>query len=613
MQFDLALGGTIPRNRRVWVVLALSIVLIAVMSAFLSQSLETLNNGSAWVTHTERVRYQLAKILQSLSDLGNGIAAYQLTRDPRQFDPAESAARDIDIELDDLRALVADDGAQREPLRQLIDLGRQRETQTQEQRERALRGDLAGVQAAIAGGESKRLMDAVRAVISQMQEEEKHLLDVHREATRNAYNTVEAAIWGAAVIAALLLFALTQIMVRDSRRLQRVQEELATTLRSVGDAVIATDDVGSVRFINTVAEELTGWTSDEARGRPLEQVFNIFNEDTHAAVENPVARVLRENSVVGLANHTVLRARDGRERPIEDSGAPIRGVDGAIRGVVLVFRDATEERAARQALINSRDALREADRRKDVFLATLSHELRNPLAPIRTATRVLETPHLTRQDLERSRSIISRQVRHMASLLDDLLDISRITRGVLTLKNESVDLHGLLEAAIETAQPAISAQCRMATAAHSVQSGSGATDPGGRQSVDQRRQVHQSRRTNRLGRWARGGRTGACLCSRQWHRHRPGDAAQGIRNVFTDRCRSGQLRRRHRHRPRFGQRLRGIAWRQCRGEKRRLGLRQRVHRDVAGRRRRRRRSRSCQFSIDFRHRCPTQAPGVGRG
>jgi PAS domain S-box-containing protein len=458
MQFDLALGGTIPRNRRVWVVLALSIVLIAVMSAFLSQSLETLNNGSAWVTHTERVRYQLAKILQSLSDLGNGIAAYQLTRDPRQFDPAESAARDIDIELDDLRALVADDGAQREPLRQLIDLGRQRETQTQEQRERALRGDLAGVQAAIAGGESKRLMDAVRAVISQMQEEEKHLLDVHREATRNAYNTVEAAIWGAAVIAALLLFALTQVMVRDSRRLQRVQEELATTLRSVGDAVIATDDVGSVRFINTVAEELTGWTSDEARGRPLEQVFNIFNEDTHAAVENPVARVLRENSVVGLANHTVLRARDGRERPIEDSGAPIRGVDGAIRGVVLVFRDATEERAARQALINSRDALREADRRKDVFLATLSHELRNPLAPIRTATRVLETPHLTRQDLERSRSIISRQVRHMASLLDDLLDISRITRGVLTLKNESVDLHGLLEAAIETAQPAISAK-----------------------------------------------------------------------------------------------------------------------------------------------------------
>jgi signal transduction histidine kinase/ActR/RegA family two-component response regulator len=187
-------------------------------------------------------------------------------------------------------------------------------------------------------------------------------------------------------------------------------------------------------------------------------VFNIFNEESGASVESPVARVLRENTVIGLANHTILRARDGIERPIEDSGAPIRGVDGEIRGVVLVFRDATEERAARQALIQSRDALREADRRKDVFLATLSHELRNPLAPIRTATRVLETPNLTQQELERSRSIISRQVRHMAALLDDLLDISRITRGALALKPEIVDLHGVIEAAIETAQPAISAK-----------------------------------------------------------------------------------------------------------------------------------------------------------
>jgi signal transduction histidine kinase len=124
----------------------------------------------------------------------------------------------------------------------------------------------------------------------------------------------------------------------------------------------------------------------------------------------------------------------------------------------MVFRDATAERAARRALIDSRDALREADYRKDVFLATLSHELRNPLAPIRTATRVLENPHLTSAELERSRSIISRQVRHMASLLDDLLDISRITRGVLTLKSEYVDLRSLMETAVETAQPAINAK-----------------------------------------------------------------------------------------------------------------------------------------------------------
>jgi PAS domain S-box-containing protein len=210
--------------------------------------------------------------------------------------------------------------------------------------------------------------------------------------------------------------------------------------------------------MNSIAEQLTGWSSAAAQGRTLESVFNIYNEQSLAPVESPVAQVLRDNRIVGLANHTVLRARDGSERPIEDSGAPIRGPDGEVTGAVLVFRDATADRAARRALIESRDALTEADRRKDVFLATLSHELRNPLAPIRTATRVLETPGLSGADLERSRSIIARQVRHMASLLDDLLDISRITRGVLALKSEPVDLHALMEAAIETAQPLLTAK-----------------------------------------------------------------------------------------------------------------------------------------------------------
>jgi signal transduction histidine kinase len=102
--------------------------------------------------------------------------------------------------------------------------------------------------------------------------------------------------------------------------------------------------------------------------------------------------------------------------------------------------------------------LREADSRKDVFLATLSHELRNPLAPIRNAARLLESPTLSREEFERSRSIISRQVRHMASLLDDLLDVSRITRGVLTLKKEIVGLKGIFEAAVETARPSIDAK-----------------------------------------------------------------------------------------------------------------------------------------------------------
>jgi PAS domain S-box-containing protein len=126
---------------------------------------------------------------------------------------------------------------------------------------------------------------------------------------------------------------------------ERVQGSLETTLRSIGDAVIATDAAGRVVFMNPVAENLTGWTETAARACLLTDVFPIINEQTRKEVESPVAKVLREGMVVGLANHTVLLNRDRtKEIPIEDSGAPIRGQGQTIEGVVLVFRDASVKR-----------------------------------------------------------------------------------------------------------------------------------------------------------------------------------------------------------------------------------------------------------------------------
>jgi PAS domain S-box-containing protein len=128
-------------------------------------------------------------------------------------------------------------------------------------------------------------------------------------------------------------------------RAMRLQSEdrarawLTTTLRSIGDAVIATDAGGAVTFMNAVAEQMTGWVEAEARGRPLGEVFAILSEDTRQPAENPVAKVLREGNVIGLANHTVLRSKTGEQIPIDDSAAPIRGADGTLLGVVLVFRD----------------------------------------------------------------------------------------------------------------------------------------------------------------------------------------------------------------------------------------------------------------------------------
>jgi len=132
-------------------------------------------------------------------------------------------------------------------------------------------------------------------------------------------------------------------------RLRQSERQYAVTLSSIGDAVIATDDRGRVTFMNRVAETLTGWPLADASGRAITEVFRIVNEETRQTVEDPAAKVLRLGTIVGLANHTALLARDGRELPIDDSGSPIIDDNGHITGVVLVFRDMTQRRKAEEA------------------------------------------------------------------------------------------------------------------------------------------------------------------------------------------------------------------------------------------------------------------------
>ena len=137
------------------------------------------------------------------------------------------------------------------------------------------------------------------------------------------------------------------------RRLKESEQWLATTLKSIGDAVIAINSDKLITFMNPVAEALTGWKQEEAIDKPLKDVFKIINEKTGKEAEDPAARVIREGVVVGLANHTVLITRDGTKRPIDDSGAPIRDVKGKITGVVLVFRDITERRHIEKQLLQA--------------------------------------------------------------------------------------------------------------------------------------------------------------------------------------------------------------------------------------------------------------------
>jgi PAS domain S-box-containing protein len=146
---------------------------------------------------------------------------------------------------------------------------------------------------------------------------------------------------------------------RQSEIKEREQhEQYRVTLGSIGDAVIATDAKGRVTFMNAVAESLTGWTYQNASGRPLDEVFKVLHEESRQPVSNPALQALQKGFVVGLANHSVLIAKDGTERAIDDSAAPIQTAETGITGAVLVFRDITERRAAQRELVESRERFR---------------------------------------------------------------------------------------------------------------------------------------------------------------------------------------------------------------------------------------------------------------
>jgi len=351
---------------------------------------------------------------------------------------------------------------------------------------------------------------------------------------------------------------------------------LFVTLSSIGDAVITTDAELRVTFLNPVAVALTGWTVQEGVGQPLHSVFRIINEESRQPVDNPAVPDLREGRICKLAKHSLLVAKDGTERPIDDSAAPIRNGGGTVAGVVLVFRDITQRRKTEAALekalvytddiiatlrepflvlnvdlrvktanrafydsfhvtegetenrlvydlgngqwdipalrtlldevlsknksvhdfevvhtfpslgrktmlLNARpfppqskhpelillavedvSALREradelatANRNKDEFLATLAHELRNPLAPISNAVHYLGMDGLKITDVKTARDVIARQVSAMVRLVDDLLDVSRISRNKLDIRKERVELATVLESALESSRPLI--------------------------------------------------------------------------------------------------------------------------------------------------------------
>jgi PAS domain S-box-containing protein len=236
--------------------------------------------------------------------------------------------------------------------------------------------------------------------------------------------------------------------------LHKSEKSLRTTLASIGDAVVSTNATGLVVRMNPVAEALTGWSSADATGKALDEIFHIVHEDNRAPIESPVRRALGEGVVMGVvdADDTILIAKDGTTRPIAHRAAPLRDDAGAIDGVVLVFRDVTQEKIAaaeRRAVAERKRVMDEQARRsqessrlKSEFLANMSHELRTPLNAIIGFANLLHAEKagvINDEQREYLGDVLSSS-RHLLQLINDVLDLSKIESGKSEVSFEAVDL-----------------------------------------------------------------------------------------------------------------------------------------------------------------------------
>jgi PAS domain S-box-containing protein len=232
---------------------------------------------------------------------------------------------------------------------------------------------------------------------------------------------------------------------------------LAAIVESSDDAIVSKTLEGRILSWNAGASRIFGYTAAEAIGQPITMIIPPELHDEERQILDQVRRGERIEHF-----DTIRVAKDGRRIHISLAVSPVRDANGTIVGASKVARDVSERKAAEQALDEtaarlraSEEALRDADRRKDEFLALLAHELRNPLAPIRYTLAANKKSGRTPEQRKRAEEIIERQVTHMSRLLDDLLDVSRITRSTLELKKSPIELTSVVGSAIETARPVL--------------------------------------------------------------------------------------------------------------------------------------------------------------
>ncbi len=441
--------GRYGRFERVALPLALAVLALACVLVYRDGILYRTAHEDA--SQAEQVTATTASLLSGLTDAETGQRGLLLTGKTEYLAPYSSALAAIHSDLAQLKqAITRPTNRERvDRLEQLVDDKLGELQRTIEIRNKQGVGAALDI---VNAGHGKVVMDEIRATCSAITDSVRGpMLASQRMAEESAVRLRWVSTGSLLFLFFLLLAALVSIsratsarqaLIHDldvsRREASAARDTLDLTLRSIGDAVIATDEKGGVTFMNPAARSLTGWTDDGAAGQPLPRVFRIINERTRDTVENPVEKVLRLGTVVGLANHTILINKNGSEIPIDDSAAPIQAADGTLVGVVLVFRDISERRRAekeiesgREELSRSNQALLRSNTDLERFALAVSHDLQEPLRTIGSFTQLLSRDISSPNRAEYIDFILA-GVNRMNDLIRDLLEYSRLTHNTVS-------------------------------------------------------------------------------------------------------------------------------------------------------------------------------------
>ena len=415
--------------------LGLPVAALAVLALVLGYGFQRVEQSAREVDRSDRIIAHANRLMKLMVDEETGVRGFLLTRDPGFLQPLHQADQQLGPEFNVLYNLIQHRPGQTERLQRLQAAHRAWDADVR--REIQVAPSAAEMETLLL--QRKQSMDGIRIAAGEFIQREDDLRARRSVASLQISRVTQAGLIGfAALIAVVLVWEtrrnfnrLTTAYNRQIGEIRTKSDEsyareqwLNTTLRSIGDAVIACDAAGCVVFMNVIAEKLTGWPEAEARGKPLPEVFPIFNEETRAVVENPVDKVRRLGTIVGLANHTFLVSRDGREVCIDDSGAPISNTAGEMIGIVLVFRDITARRISEAALMRA-EKLASAGR----LSASIAHEVNNPLEGL---TNLVYIARRT-DDMDEVRRLLEQAE-------NELSRIAHITRQSLGFYRETTNL-----------------------------------------------------------------------------------------------------------------------------------------------------------------------------